>query len=65
MTPPRAVSADRTQTPGEIAAAIETFVEEHPKAVVLEDGKVAFGAGGGQLRNFDRTWAMHAADVVE
>jgi hypothetical protein len=30
------------QTPGQIAAALEAFLAEHPNAVVLEDGKVLF-----------------------
>ena len=42
MTPPRAASAELVQTPAVIAAALETFLAEHPKAVVVEDGKVLF-----------------------
>ena len=30
------------QTPEQIAAALEAFLAEHPKAVVMEDGKVLF-----------------------
>jgi hypothetical protein len=40
MTPPRVVSAELK--PEVIAAALETFLAEHPKAVVMEDGKVLF-----------------------
>jgi hypothetical protein len=42
MTPPRASSAELEQTPDVIAAALEAFLSEHPKAVVVEDGKVLF-----------------------
>jgi hypothetical protein len=47
MTPPRAASAGtRDDAPGQtveqIAAALEEFLAEHPKAVVTEDGKVLF-----------------------
>lgn len=42
MTPPRVFSAEPVQTPEVIAAALEAFLAEHPKAVVMEDGKVLF-----------------------
>jgi hypothetical protein len=41
-SPPRALSAEKDQTPEAIAAALEGFLAEHPKAVVLEDGRVLF-----------------------
>jgi hypothetical protein len=40
--PPRASSADISQTPTEIAAAIEEFLAQHADARVLEDGRVLF-----------------------
>jgi len=40
MTPPRDSSAE--QTPEQIAAVLEEFLAEHPKAIVVEDGKVLF-----------------------
>jgi len=44
--PPRATSADPAQPPAQtieqIAAALEQFLAEHARAVVLEDGKVLF-----------------------
>src|SRR5258707_9646676 len=42
--PPRAASAEQTpaQTVEQIAAALEEFLAEHARAVVLEDGKVLF-----------------------
>ena len=43
--PPRASSADNNelaQTPAQVAAAIEQFLNEHEGAAVLEDGKVLF-----------------------
>jgi hypothetical protein len=44
--PPRAVSAELTQNPAQnveqIRAALEDFLAEHERAVVLEDGKVLF-----------------------
>src|ERR1700723_4430562 len=44
--PPRASSAESAQPPAQtveqIAAALEDFLAEHGKAVVLEDGKVLF-----------------------
>jgi hypothetical protein len=40
MTPHRVVSAE--QTPEAIAAALEVFLGEHPRAIVLEDGSVLF-----------------------
>jgi hypothetical protein len=42
MTPPRASSAGVEQTPEAIAAALEEFLADHPRAVVVEDGKVLF-----------------------
>ena len=42
MAPPRAASAESEQTPAEIAASLETFFAEHPRATVTEDGKVLF-----------------------
>jgi hypothetical protein len=40
--PPRATSAESEQAPGTIAAALESFLAEHPHASLLEDGKVLF-----------------------
>ncbi len=44
--PPRAVSAENAQTSAQtteqIAGALESFLAEHARAVVLEDGKVLF-----------------------
>jgi hypothetical protein len=40
MPPPRAASAE--ETPEAIAAKLEAFLAEHPKAIVMEDGKVLF-----------------------
>src|ERR1700721_2511073 len=43
--PPRASSADKpelAQTPSQVAAAIEQFLNQHEGAAVLEDGKVLF-----------------------
>src|SRR5271168_1812804 len=44
--PPRATSAESTQIPAQtveqIAAALEAFLAEHARAVVLEDGNVLF-----------------------
>jgi hypothetical protein len=42
--PPRAASAEQTpaQSVEQIAAAVEEFLAEHARAVVLEDGKVLF-----------------------
>jgi hypothetical protein len=42
MTPPRASSAETEQTPLAIAAALETFLSDHPRAIVLEEGKILF-----------------------
>ena len=39
---PGKTSAEPGQTPQQIAAALEEFLAQHPKAVVLEDGKVLF-----------------------
>ena len=39
---PGKASAESEQTPQQIAAALEEFLAEHQKAVVLEDGKVLF-----------------------
>jgi hypothetical protein len=40
MPPPRAVSAE--ETPEAIAARLEVFLAEYPRAIVMEDGKVLF-----------------------
>jgi hypothetical protein len=40
--PPRASSAEPVQTVEQISAALESFLAESPRAVVLEDGKVLF-----------------------
>jgi hypothetical protein len=40
--PPRATSAEPVQTVEAVSAALETFLAESPRAVVLEDGKVLF-----------------------
>ena len=40
--PPRASSAEPVQTVEQISAALENFLAESPRAVVLEDGKVLF-----------------------
>jgi hypothetical protein len=40
MPPPRDVSAE--ETPDVIAAKLEAFLAEHPKSIVMEDGKVVF-----------------------
>jgi hypothetical protein len=40
--PPRASSAGPEQTVEQISAALESFLAESPRAVVLEDGKVLF-----------------------
>ncbi len=40
--PPRATSAEPEQSPQQIAAALESFLAEHPSSVLLEDGKVLF-----------------------
>jgi hypothetical protein len=46
MPPPRASSAEpkqiSAQNPQQIADALESFLAEHPRAVVTEDGKVLF-----------------------
>jgi hypothetical protein len=44
MPRPRASSAAQSppQTPEQIAAAIESFLDDHTDAAILEDGKVAF-----------------------
>lgn len=45
MPPLRASSADpadSSQSPEQIASAVEEFLSAHPEAVVMEDGKVAF-----------------------
>ena len=42
MTPPRDLSAEQTQSIEQIAAALEEFLAEHPKAIVVEEGKVLF-----------------------
>jgi hypothetical protein len=40
--PPRASSAEPVQTVEQISVALESFLAESPRAVVLEDGKVLF-----------------------
>jgi hypothetical protein len=40
--PPRVSSAEPVETVDEISAALESFLAESPRAVVLEDGKVLF-----------------------
>lgn len=52
MSPPRVVSADNTpsQTPEEVAAALERFLATHRDAAVLEDGKVAFDLRNAQYK---------------
>src|ERR1700761_6181600 len=40
--PPRASSAEPAQTVEQISVALESFLAESPRAVVLEDGKVLF-----------------------
>jgi hypothetical protein len=40
--PPRATSAEPEQAVEQISTALETFLAESPRAVVLEDGKVLF-----------------------
>ncbi len=42
MRSPRTSSAEPTQTVEQIAAALECFLAEHPKAIVTEEGKVLF-----------------------
>ena len=42
MTRPGIPSAEPTQSVEQIAAALECFLAEHPKAVVTEEGKVLF-----------------------
>ena len=44
MKPPRASSAEAIteQSPEAIALSLESFLAEHPQAVILEDGKVIF-----------------------
>ena len=42
MTPRLALSTAAEQTVEQIAAALEAFLAEHPKAIVLEDGKALF-----------------------
>jgi hypothetical protein len=41
-TSPRGVASGPEQTVEQIAAALEDFLAEHPRAVVLEDGKALF-----------------------
>src|SRR5580698_6743354 len=40
--PPRASSAEPVQTVEQISVALESFLSESPRAVVIEDGKVLF-----------------------
>src|SRR5664280_3007654 len=42
MAPPRVSPAEIEQAPEVIAGALEAFLAEHPRAVVVEDGKVLF-----------------------
>ncbi len=42
MKPPGNSSAEPTQSIEQIAAALEGFLAEHPRAIVAEDGKVLF-----------------------
>jgi len=42
MSPPRASSAEKPQPAPQIAAAIQAFLDDHPEAALLEDGKVLF-----------------------
>ena len=42
MPPPRASSAEKPQPAPQIAAAIQSFLDDHPEAALLEDGKVLF-----------------------
>ena len=42
MTRPGTSSAEPVQTVAQIAVALEEFLAEHPKAIVVEDGKVLF-----------------------
>jgi hypothetical protein len=45
MPPPRALSAESEQTPERVAAALEAFLADHPRAAVMEDGKTLFDMG--------------------
>ncbi len=40
--PPRTIAAEQEQTVEQIALALESFLGEHPGAVLLEDGKALF-----------------------
>ena len=40
--PPKTVSVESSQTVEQIAEALEAFLAEHPRAVVLEDGEILF-----------------------
>ena len=42
MRPSPTVAAGPDQTAEQVASALEAFLAEHPRAVVLEDGKVLF-----------------------
>jgi hypothetical protein len=42
MTRPGITSAEPVKTVEQIAVALEAFLAEHPKAIVMEDGKVLF-----------------------
>ncbi len=46
MPAPRVAKAENTQTPAQLAAAIEDFLSAHAEAAVLEDGKVIFDMRG-------------------
>jgi hypothetical protein len=51
MTPPRASSAETSasaQTPQQIAAVLQAFLDQHASAVVLEDGKAIFELSAGK-----------------
>src|ERR1700753_3997494 len=39
---PRSVTVEASQSGEQIAGAIEAFLAEYPRAVILEDGRVAF-----------------------
>lgn len=43
--PSRAIAAELAQTTEAVAAVLEAFLAEHPRAFVLEDGKVLFAMG--------------------
>ncbi|WP_433984057.1 hypothetical protein RBB78_01850 [Tunturiibacter empetritectus] len=47
----------------QISAALESFLAESPRAVVLEDGKVLFDMREAKYKARDRTWPLHAASL--